>query len=119
MQRRARGLGSRAEHACALRRAHLLTHGRVRGRTDPGDWTEQVPPGQEIEVYVAEVNGNKINLSLNDPNEHQETLAEDVDSAQVDHQWNDMMVALKEAGLEVQVPASAEESTEPEPAVVA
>ena len=66
-------------------------------------------------MYVAEVNGNKINLSLNDPMST-ESDAEDVGSAQVDRQWNDMMVALKEAGPKCKCPVRWE-SAEPEPAV--
>ena len=49
--------------------------------------------GKEPAVGIAEIKGNKINLSLNDLNEHVDTVATDIDDTQADHQWNDMMAA--------------------------
>merc|ERR1719331_3410939 len=69
-----------------------------------------------MEVYVAEIKGNKINLSLTDPNEFQESVAEDLDTANVDYQWSDMMVALQTAGIEVTVPADEAAAPAEEPA---
>merc|ERR1719182_1311296 len=79
----------------------LLHHSKIGG----DDWAKEVEIGKEMEVYVAEIKGNKINLSLTDPNEFQESVAEDLDTANVDYQWSDMMVALQTAGIEVTVPA--------------